>query len=129
MECDIIWNGDVGFEVQDGPYGHTIDLRKETCTCRSWQLKGIPCAHAICALQHRNLEPTNFIAKWYHKETYLKTYSHFIQPIPGMRIWQARDHPPIKPPPFKVMPGRPKRNRRKHRNEPQISKKRNQDDL
>ena len=28
MKCDIIWNGDSGFEVQDGPYGHTFDLKK-----------------------------------------------------------------------------------------------------
>ena len=26
MECDILWNGDAGFEVQDGPYGHTVDI-------------------------------------------------------------------------------------------------------
>ena len=57
MECYIIWNGDAGFEVQDGTYGYTVDLRKQTCSCNSWQLKGIPCAHTICALQHRNLEP------------------------------------------------------------------------
>ena len=81
MECDLIWNGDAGFEVQDGPYGHTVDIRKQTCTCRSWQLKGIPCAHAICALQYRKMEPMDFISKWYYKETYFKTYSHYIQPI------------------------------------------------
>ena len=28
MECDLIWNGDAGFEVQDGPYGHTVDIQK-----------------------------------------------------------------------------------------------------
>ena len=28
MECDLIWNGDAGFEVQDGPYGYTVDIRK-----------------------------------------------------------------------------------------------------
>ena len=32
-------------------------------------------------------------------------------------MWKARDHPPIEPPPFKVMPGRPKRNKRKPRDE------------
>ena len=78
MKCDIIWNGDSGFEVQDGPYGHTIYLKKEECTCQSWQLKGIPCPRVISVLYHINIDPSEFISRWYRKDIYLKTYSHYI---------------------------------------------------
>ncbi|PHU04269.1 hypothetical protein BC332_25091 [Capsicum chinense] len=41
----VNWNHDTGFEIQDGDYRHIVDLVKKTCTCRLWQLRGIPCKH------------------------------------------------------------------------------------
>ncbi|KAF2318462.1 hypothetical protein GH714_007978 [Hevea brasiliensis] len=38
----IEWNGEFIFEVTHGEYRHTVDLSKEKCACRSWELKGIP---------------------------------------------------------------------------------------
>ena len=118
MKCDILWNKDSGFEVQDGPYGHIIDLKKEECIYQSWPLKGIPCPHTISALYYRNMDPSEYISKWYRKDIYLKTYSHYIQCVPGIKLWKEKDHPYIKPPTVKAMPGKPKRNRRKLRVEP-----------
>ncbi|XP_065851814.1 uncharacterized protein [Euphorbia lathyris] len=117
MRCRIEWNGDAGFEVVEGEYRHVVDLRKETCTCRAWGLKGIPCAHVVAALHKQNLDPINFVSHWYRKEKYGLTYGHFIQPVLNMKMWPSSTNPPIHPPEIRKMPGRPKKNRRKDRDE------------
>ncbi|XP_009764010.1 uncharacterized protein [Nicotiana sylvestris] len=63
MKCDIMWNGDTGYEVKENEYlKHLVSLQTMTCSCRSWMLKGIPCAHAVAALHFKKLEPINYIA-------------------------------------------------------------------
>lgn len=34
-------------------HGYIVDLGKRTCACRRWELTGIPCAHAINAINNR----------------------------------------------------------------------------
>ncbi|GKA01748.1 multidrug resistance-associated protein 5 [Tanacetum coccineum] len=34
------------FEVRSGSEGFTVDEGKRTCSCRMWQLSGLPCVHA-----------------------------------------------------------------------------------
>ncbi|XP_049371081.1 uncharacterized protein LOC125836029 [Solanum verrucosum] len=86
MQCNIEWNGDDGFEVLKGVYKHTVNLGQQKYSCRSWELKGIPCAHDIAAMNHLNMDASQAISSWYRKETYLKTYSHFIQPVPNIEM-------------------------------------------
>ncbi|KAG5600874.1 hypothetical protein H5410_032244 [Solanum commersonii] len=76
MKCNLEWNGEYGFEVKDS-WDNTfvVNLGNQTCTCRSWMLRGIPCCHVIAALYFRKLEPINYVAHWYSKETYLKGHN------------------------------------------------------
>nr|XP_016461831.1 PREDICTED: uncharacterized protein LOC107785119 [Nicotiana tabacum] len=91
IRCTIKWNGEYGYEVEDTSLRvvlkHCVNMQAQTCTCRSWMLKGIPCAHAIAAIHFKNLDPINYISHWYHKSTYLKAYSTFIQPVSNMQMW------------------------------------------
>ncbi|KAG5602270.1 hypothetical protein H5410_033640 [Solanum commersonii] len=57
MACKVLWNADVGFEIGEGQYKHTINLPNRVCSCRTGQLRGIPCQHAIFALYHIEQEP------------------------------------------------------------------------
>ncbi|KAG5599578.1 hypothetical protein H5410_030948 [Solanum commersonii] len=43
--------------------------------CISWMLKGIPCAHALAAMLHKQYDPHDFIHPCYSKERYFMTYS------------------------------------------------------
>ncbi|XP_060191985.1 uncharacterized protein LOC132621661 [Lycium barbarum] len=113
MNCTLHWNGDCGFEIKEGLGTHIVQLAREYCSCRSWQLKGIPCAHAIAAMHYRRIDPSENIVHWYRQETYLRAYSHFIQPVPSMIMWPDSTNPKIEPPEVKKMPGRPRRCRRK----------------
>ena len=116
--CEVRFNGDIGYEILDGQYRHIVDIRKKTCTCRTWQLKGILCQHAVLAYQHKGIEPEHEVVHWYRKETFLKAYNHFLQPIPNMKMWPHTSGVVIEPPEPKVMPGRPPKCRRKAKNEP-----------
>lgn len=48
MNCTLNWNGDSDFEVKEGQSDHVVHLERAYCSYSIWQLKGIPCAHAIC---------------------------------------------------------------------------------
>ena len=50
--CQVITNGDLGYEVVEGIDRHVVNLASKTCTCRTWDLTGIPYPHAIKALEH-----------------------------------------------------------------------------
>ncbi|KAL3381480.1 hypothetical protein AABB24_001550 [Solanum stoloniferum] len=113
MRVEISWNGDIGYEVKDSPYIHVVNLIQGTCTCRSWGLKGIPCAHAIAAIHHDEANLLESVCKWYKKETYLKAYKHFLQPVTNMKMWPKTLNPKVEPPPVRKMPGRPGKKRKK----------------
>lgn len=122
-ECSIIFNGEHGFEVVEGNYRHIVDLHKQICTCRYWELKGIPCAHAICAMYNRKLNPDSYVSKWFSKETYLKSYDNVLQPVLGMSMWPESDYPTIQPPMITKKPGRPKKQRRRDKDDPKKKSK------
>ncbi|KAH0657165.1 hypothetical protein KY285_032047 [Solanum tuberosum] len=123
MKCNLEWNGEYGFEVKDS-WDNTfvVNLGNQTCTCRSWMLRGILCCHVIAALHFRKLEPINYVAHWYSKETYLKVYSHYIQPVTNIKMWPQSANPSVIPPVIKTLPGRPRKCRRKEQNENKTGK-------
>ncbi|KAM3284145.1 hypothetical protein P3S67_022943 [Capsicum chacoense] len=47
--CHVQANGDLGYKVVEGIDRHVVSLASKKCTCRTWDLTGIPCAHAIKA--------------------------------------------------------------------------------
>ncbi|WMV19841.1 hypothetical protein MTR67_013226, partial [Solanum verrucosum] len=113
MQCNIEWNGDDGFEVLEGVYKHTVNLGQQKRSCRTWELKGISCADGIATMNHLNMDASQEISSWYRKETYLKTYSHFIQSIPNMKMWPESRNPMVELPEARQIPGRPPKNRRR----------------
>ncbi|WMV43003.1 hypothetical protein MTR67_036388 [Solanum verrucosum] len=124
MKCNLEWNGEYCFEVKDS-WDNTfvVNLGNQTCTCRSWMLRGIPCCLVIVAHHFRKLEPINYVAHWYNNETYLKVYSHYIQPVTNMKMWPQSANPSVIPPVIKTLPGRPRKCRRKEQNENKTGKK------
>ncbi|WOL05719.1 hypothetical protein Cni_G14448 [Canna indica] len=48
--CHIGWNGEDGYQITAWGIQYVVDIKKMTCDCRAWQLTGISCCHAICAL-------------------------------------------------------------------------------
>ncbi|KAG8481024.1 hypothetical protein CXB51_025783 [Gossypium anomalum] len=109
VEWQLIWNGENGCELRKGSYQYTVDLSQRICSCRSWQISGIPCSHACAAMYHLGLQPDEYLHEYYHIDTYKKAYSFPMQPINGPHDWEKTGIQPVLPPIERKMPGRPKR--------------------
>ncbi|KAF3669419.1 putative DNA-directed RNA polymerase I subunit rpa1-like [Capsicum annuum] len=70
--CRVIGNGDNGYEVTEGENKYIVNLKEKRCTCRIWDLTGLPCPHAIKAMKHKKMKPKTEISKYYSKEITLQ---------------------------------------------------------
>ncbi|KAL4576182.1 hypothetical protein LXL04_012271 [Taraxacum kok-saghyz] len=110
---DVIPSGDQQYEVKFSHEVYAVHLEHHTCGCRSWQLTGIPCVHAVAAILFLNDNPEDYVAVWYTTSMFGSCYRYPIKPINGPDMWPTVDCNPILPPRRRRMPGRPKVNRRK----------------
>ncbi|KAH7834908.1 hypothetical protein Vadar_020838 [Vaccinium darrowii] len=96
----------------------TCDLATHTCSCRRWDLTGIPCPHGIAAIHECNEDVDEYVAHWFRKETYMANYEPIIYPLHGMDMWTpTRVIGPL-PPNVKKQAGRPKKLRKRGNDEP-----------
>ncbi|XP_050210040.1 uncharacterized protein LOC126660525 [Mercurialis annua] len=109
--CEAVFNGDHGFEIGDGDDKHTVLLNRKACTCRAWELTGIPCAHAMTAMRHLKLDPKAHISLYYHKSKYVAAYQFSMQPVPGKIFFKIHEFKSMDPPPVTNRPGRPRKKR------------------
>ncbi|XP_073119930.1 uncharacterized protein [Henckelia pumila] len=81
----------------NGPSGqHTVDFATNSCSCRKWDLTGIPCQHAKC-------------------------YEKSVLPVTGADLWPECALPSPLPPVYTEKVGRPAKLRRRERDEPPSS--------
>ncbi|XP_014506444.1 uncharacterized protein LOC106766211 [Vigna radiata var. radiata] len=110
-----IWSGLQVFEIRrtsNIAEKYVVDVDKRDCSCRKWLLTGIPCCHALTAVRFLNMNPEYFIPNWFRTTTYEETYNPIIFPVNGPELWQRTSYPDILPPPNRVLPGRPRKNKR-----------------
>ncbi|XP_019266946.1 PREDICTED: uncharacterized protein LOC109244333 [Nicotiana attenuata] len=81
--CTVHFNGETGYEVSEGGDRHIVNPVEKKCTCRSWQLTGIPWPHTIRALKYEKEDPMTEISWWHSKEAYLMTYRAKLMPVRG----------------------------------------------
>ncbi|KAL4342055.1 hypothetical protein GQ457_08G017750 [Hibiscus cannabinus] len=65
----MVWNGKGGCEVKKGRKYYLVNLNEKTCSCRRWQLCGIPCQHACCAIWYTGGDPYDYLHSCYLKDT------------------------------------------------------------
>ncbi|XP_022641148.1 uncharacterized protein LOC111242381 [Vigna radiata var. radiata] len=109
------WSAHKLFEIrhvsQSGD-NFVVDIDKYTCSCRKWSISGIPCVHALTAMNFLNLNAEDSLPVWFKKSTYEEMYSSIIYPINGKHLWEVTQCPDVLPPPKRQLPGRPKKKRR-----------------
>nr|GEU75308.1 hypothetical protein [Tanacetum cinerariifolium] len=59
----VVSSSESGFEVRNGYEGFKVDERLRACTCRAWQLTGIPCQHGIAVLYFLHREPEEYVSE------------------------------------------------------------------
>ncbi|XP_031120889.1 uncharacterized protein LOC116024127 [Ipomoea triloba] len=91
------------FDIQ-GFYGdqQSVNLEVRSCTCRIWDLTGLPCKHAICAIwiKHGKGPVYAYVNPCYTKARYLQIYEGSIHPMAGVSEWPVVDRTPPLPPLF-----------------------------
>lgn len=117
QKCKVNFNGDYGYEITEGCDRHTVNMILKRCTCRQWDLNGIPCPHAISAMLYNKLDPLSEMSWWYSKEAFMLTYRHKLQPVRSEKFWKVDPHQAMEPPDLVKMVGRPKTKRVRKKDE------------
>lgn len=118
---EVFWDN-LFFHAREG---YVVLLENHNCSCRKWDKTGIPCQHALAALAFQGLDPLEYIAHWFKKETYLKAYQFPVNPLRGRAFWATSEEGPLLPPIVKKMPRRPATKRRREPMEPRNKSKTN----
>ncbi|CAN1130544.1 hypothetical protein LINPERHAP2_LOCUS5884 [Linum perenne] len=124
--CVIRQTLDLVCECVVGEFGYVVDLDKFTCTCGYWELSGIPCVHAIAFASFLRKDIYYWTDKFYHNSLARKAYGYGgIPAMPGQQAWEEVEGLVVRPPAARIMPGRPKKNRRKEQQELEVRKGKN----
>ncbi|KAK8553241.1 hypothetical protein V6N13_024308 [Hibiscus sabdariffa] len=106
---------------------HVVDLVQHTCSCRKWDIIGIPCVHAISVIQKTNRSIESYVNECYHKSTQIAIYSNIISPMKCPEQWTpVSDIEPILPPTIRRPSGRPSKKRKREADEvsnPKLTKR------
>ena len=117
-KCTSTWDGGDKCEVRDLDGNQfEVDMRHRTCSCRKWDLSGIPCAHGCQAILSINAQPEQYVDECFKKSTYLDAYSTLMCPMKGSKDWPRATQAKLLPPKARRMPGRPKKHRRREADE------------
>ncbi|KAK1424740.1 hypothetical protein QVD17_20078 [Tagetes erecta] len=118
-KCTVKWNGENHYQVA-GPSSpmtpqFVVDLGRRTCTCRKWEITGMPCKHAVAAIWEKDLDPPEaYVHPIYTLEMWKKVYKFKVYPVNGPCLWPKSIVPTTLIAPKYHRPiGRPKKARKK----------------
>ncbi|CAN1135649.1 hypothetical protein LINPERHAP2_LOCUS8965 [Linum perenne] len=124
--CVIRQTLDLVCECILGEFGYVVDLDRNTCTCGYWELSGIPCVHAIACASFLRKDIYYWVHNYYHQRFAKEAYGYGgIPAMPGQQAWEEAQGSVIRPPVQRVMPGRPKKNRRKEQQKLEVRPRKN----
>ncbi|XP_058081825.1 uncharacterized protein LOC131229804 [Magnolia sinica] len=114
----VLRSDEVEFEVISADRSNIVNIGTRSCSCRDWQVYGLPCSHAVAALLSCRKDVYAFSEKCFTVANYRETYSHAIHPIPDKSEWSKgndtlgdEDIRVVRPPKFRRPPGRPEKKR------------------
>ena len=106
------------YEVDNDYERHVVKLTRKCCTCRVWDLTGIPCKHGVVAI-YKDLEwLEDYVHACYRKDAYVATYKEMITPLLSQDEWVETNQPAsVAPIAYKPL-GMPPMKRKKDADEP-----------
>ena len=95
-------------------------MKLKKCSCRRWELTGMPCKHAVAAINdmgNNGMEvglPEAWVHNCYWLRTWEKVYNFKIHPLDGPGYWPKHNAPiTLLPPKYHTQIGRPPKKRKK----------------
>lgn len=107
---NVICSTETMFEVRSSTV-NVVNIGSWECTCKKWQITGLPCLHAIAVFNRVDRSVYDYCSRYFRKESYLITYSETIQQLPDISDMKFFVPASSYPPPTNRPPGRPKRKR------------------
>ncbi|XP_062105306.1 uncharacterized protein LOC133816962 [Humulus lupulus] len=101
--------------ILDGDLDGDVDLRRKTCSCRRFDLTGLPCEHALAGARDRVISPYSLCSIFYTVEAWLSSYGGSVYTLGNEESWVIPNDigsMMIAPPLVKQKAGRPKKKRR-----------------
>lgn len=93
-----------------------VNIDHWDCSCKGWQLTGLPCSHAIAVIECIGRSPYDYCSRYFTTESFRLTYAESIHPVPNVDRPIEDELPEVTavavtvtPPPTKRPPGRPKK--------------------
>ncbi|XP_050258855.1 uncharacterized protein LOC126703829 [Quercus robur] len=117
------WVGRMKFEVKNGLESFIVDLKEKKCSCRKWDIVGIPCCHAISCIFFNREDAEKYVNACYKRTTYIDCYEPIIEPINGQNMWGPSGLPPVQPPIKRRPLGMPRKKRALEPDEPRSHRK------
>ncbi|XP_078171459.1 uncharacterized protein LOC144565543, partial [Carex rostrata] len=119
-EYEVCRSSDNRAEVKCKGKRWEVILDEKKCSCRVWQVKGLPCVHAAAFIAFtRDANWEKYVDPYFTIEKCKAAYAMDIAPMPGKDQWvHVATEDKIYPPTIKRPPGRPKKNRYVSSDEP-----------
>ncbi|XP_034680770.1 uncharacterized protein LOC117910734 [Vitis riparia] len=107
------------FKVFTGEVYLVVDMNQRTCTCMTWQMSGLPCAHVCAIIRTLRHDVYDYIDPCFHVSMQDLIYSGQFQPLPTHNMPKLCDDgslqdcagntfPAFQPPHVRRPPGRPR---------------------
>ncbi|CAN6352238.1 unnamed protein product [Urochloa humidicola] len=102
--AEVCVKGSSGFKC-------VVNLQEKTCSCRKFQVSGIPCLHAIAFITKMCQPLANYVDSYYSVDKFRAAYENLIPALTDKSQWQQIDHEFMHPPLLKSTAGRRKNQR------------------
>lgn len=114
----VLRSDEVEFEIISGERSNIVNIGTHMCSCRGWQLYGMPCSHAVAAIIFSKKDVNNFVDKCLTVAGFREAYKEEIKSIPEKVEWINGGNPCldddmwiVRPPKLRRPPGRPEKKR------------------
>ncbi|XP_047320567.1 uncharacterized protein LOC124924596 [Impatiens glandulifera] len=102
------------FYVHDDESDFKVDLKGLSCSCRVFDVSGLPCTHALAAAHTHKLDAYEFCSRYYSTESWINAYAETCYLVCHHDSWNIPEN--IKQrvclkPPIKVKKGQPQTKR------------------
>ncbi|XP_009110756.1 uncharacterized protein LOC103836262 isoform X2 [Brassica rapa] len=96
--CNIYPCGHEIFEVKEKNFSYKVKMLEHSCTCRKWDMSGLPCRHALKVIVEKKRKKEDYIGDCYLTSKWRMQYQTPIEAVHGVNFWKKTDESVIVPP-------------------------------